>query len=115
MRRRRLSSRAKAILPIPGEETPAARWHDAGMDIRPIRTDEEHRAALREIEALWGAEQGKAEGDRLDILATLVDAYEEARRPSGSWRWAAAIRTRPCRRGGGSGEESVDAHHPHPR
>lgn len=52
------------------------------MDIRPIRTDEEHRAALAEIEALWGAAEGTPEGDRLDVLATLVDAYEERRWPT---------------------------------
>lgn len=51
------------------------------MDIRPIRTDEDHRAALGEIEALWGAEEGTAEGDRLDVLATLVEAYEMRRWP----------------------------------
>ncbi len=52
------------------------------MDIRPIKTDEDHRAALREIEALWGAEEGTARGDRLDVLATLVEAYEEKRWPA---------------------------------
>ncbi|HVQ10201.1 MAG TPA: transcriptional regulator [Allosphingosinicella sp.] len=51
------------------------------MDIRPIKTDEDHGAALREIEALWGADEGSAEGDRLDVLATLVEAYEEKRWP----------------------------------
>jgi HTH-type transcriptional regulator/antitoxin HigA len=51
------------------------------MDIRPIRTDDEHRAALEEIEALWGAAEGTPEGDRLDVLATLVDAYEDQRWP----------------------------------
>ena len=51
------------------------------MDIRPIRTDEEHRAALEEIEALWGTAEGTPEGDRLDVLATLVDAYEDRRWP----------------------------------
>jgi HTH-type transcriptional regulator/antitoxin HigA len=51
------------------------------MEIRPIRTDEDHRAALEEIEALWGVEEGSPEGDRLDVLATLVDAYEEKRWP----------------------------------
>ena len=51
------------------------------MDIRPIRTDEDHRAALAEIEALWGASAGTAEGDRLDVLATLVEAYEDRRWP----------------------------------
>lgn len=49
------------------------------MDIRPIRNDEDHAAALREIEQLWGAETGTAEGDRLDVLVTLVEAYEDRR------------------------------------
>lgn len=52
------------------------------MDIRPIKTDEDHRTALREIEALWGADEGTREGDRLDVLATLVEAYEERRWPA---------------------------------
>jgi antitoxin component HigA of HigAB toxin-antitoxin module len=51
------------------------------MDIRPIRTDDDHEAALREIEALWGAKSGSPAGDRLDVLATLVEAYEERRWP----------------------------------
>lgn len=51
------------------------------MEIRPIRTDDDHRAALEEIDALWGAEEGTAEGDRLDVLATLVEAYEARRWP----------------------------------
>jgi len=51
------------------------------MDIRPIHTDEDHAAALAEIERLWGAEIGSPDGDRLDVLATLVEAYEEKRWP----------------------------------
>ena len=51
------------------------------MDIRPIRNEEEHRAALEEIEALWGAAEGTPEGDRLDVLATLADAYEDRKWP----------------------------------
>ena len=51
------------------------------MDIRPVRTDAEHEAALREIEALWGAAEGSVEGDRLDVIATLVEAYEDQRWP----------------------------------
>jgi HTH-type transcriptional regulator/antitoxin HigA len=51
------------------------------MDIRPIRNDEDHEAALREIEALWGAEAGTLDGDRLDVLITLADAYEDTRWP----------------------------------
>jgi HTH-type transcriptional regulator/antitoxin HigA len=52
------------------------------MDIRPIRTDEDHQAALAEIEALWEAPEGSPEEERLDVLATLVDAYEEQRWPT---------------------------------
>ena len=51
------------------------------MDIKPIKTDADHRAALREIESLWGAADGTPEGDRLDVLATLVEAYEDKRWP----------------------------------
>lgn len=51
------------------------------MNIRPIRNDQDHAAALREIERMWGAEPGTPEGDTLDVLATLVDRYEEERFP----------------------------------
>jgi HTH-type transcriptional regulator/antitoxin HigA len=51
------------------------------MDIRPIRTDEDHRAALAEIEACWGAPEGSEAGDRLDVLVALVESYEARRWP----------------------------------
>lgn len=51
------------------------------MEIRPIRTDEDHAAALREIEGMWGALEGSEDGDRLDVLVTLVEAYEDRRWP----------------------------------
>lgn len=51
------------------------------MDIKPIKTDADHQGALREIEVLWGAAEGTPEGDRLDVLATLVEAYEDQRWP----------------------------------
>jgi len=51
------------------------------MVIKPIRTRADHEAALREIERLWGAAEGTPEGDRLDVLATLVEAYEQAHFP----------------------------------
>jgi HTH-type transcriptional regulator / antitoxin HigA len=54
------------------------------MDIRPIRTDEDHRAALAEIEACWGAPEGTEEGDNLDLLVTLVELYEAKRWPAES-------------------------------
>ncbi len=51
------------------------------MDIRPIRTEADHAAAVRRMEALWEAAPGTPEDDELDVLATLVDAYERQRWP----------------------------------
>ena len=51
------------------------------MLIRPIHNDEDHAAALREIERLWGAAPGTPESDALEVLATLVDRYEDERFP----------------------------------
>ena len=46
------------------------------MDIRPIRNQRDHAQALREVERLWGARFGTSEADKLEILVTLIDAYE---------------------------------------
>jgi HTH-type transcriptional regulator/antitoxin HigA len=51
------------------------------MMIKPIKTESDHAAALREIERLWGADEGAAGGDRLEVLTTLVEAYEQAHFP----------------------------------
>lgn len=51
------------------------------MNIRPIRTDEDHAAALMEIERLWGSTAGTEDGDTLDVLITLVAAYEDKKWP----------------------------------
>jgi HTH-type transcriptional regulator / antitoxin HigA len=51
------------------------------MQLRPIRTEVDYEAALEEIERLMDAEPDTAEGDRLDILTTLVEAYEAAYHP----------------------------------
>jgi len=51
------------------------------MQLKPIKTETDHDAALREIERLWGAKEGTPEGDRLDILTTLAEAYEETHFP----------------------------------
>jgi HTH-type transcriptional regulator/antitoxin HigA len=51
------------------------------MEIRPIRTEQDHLAALAEIEACWGAPEGTEEGDRLDVLVALVESYEARRWP----------------------------------
>jgi HTH-type transcriptional regulator/antitoxin HigA len=45
-------------------------------EVKPIRTERDYEAALKEIERLWGAKSGTRNGDRLDVLATLIDAYE---------------------------------------
>ena len=50
-------------------------------EVRPIRTKRDYESALKEVERLWGAKAGTSEGDRLDVLATLVDAYEAEHYP----------------------------------
>jgi HTH-type transcriptional regulator/antitoxin HigA len=45
-------------------------------DVKPIRTRKDYEAALAEVERLWGAKRGTLEGDRLDVIATLLEAYE---------------------------------------
>jgi HTH-type transcriptional regulator/antitoxin HigA len=54
------------------------------MDIRPIRNDDDHRAALAEIDRCWGAAEGTEAGDRLDVLLALVEIYETRRWPVGA-------------------------------
>ena len=50
-------------------------------DLKPIRTEADYEKALAEVERLWGARSGTPEGDRLDIMATLIDAYEAEHYP----------------------------------
>jgi HTH-type transcriptional regulator/antitoxin HigA len=50
-------------------------------DLKPIRTEADYEAALAEVERLWGAPVASPEGDRLDVLATLIDAYESEHFP----------------------------------
>jgi HTH-type transcriptional regulator/antitoxin HigA len=50
-------------------------------NLKPIRTKADYEASLAEIERLWGARRGTRRGDRLDILATLIDAYESEHYP----------------------------------
>lgn len=51
------------------------------MNILPIRSDEDHRAALVRIEELWGADPGTPEGNELDVLCDLVEHYEDRHFP----------------------------------
>ncbi|HEX7184138.1 MAG TPA: hypothetical protein VF756_20070 [Thermoanaerobaculia bacterium] len=52
------------------------------MDIKSIRTEEDYRAALREIESLTVAGPGTSDGERLDVLTTLVEALGAQTLPS---------------------------------
>ena len=47
------------------------------MEIKPIRTKTDYRAALKKIETLMSARAGSPEGERLDVMVTLVEAYEK--------------------------------------
>jgi HTH-type transcriptional regulator/antitoxin HigA len=47
------------------------------MMIKPIKTERDYRKTLKEIEGLWDAKPNTPKGDRLDVLVTLVEAYEE--------------------------------------
>src|SRR5271168_679734 len=50
-------------------------------ELKPIRTKADYKNALAQVEQLWGAKTGTPEGDRLDILATLIDVYESKHFP----------------------------------
>ena len=51
------------------------------MNIRPIRNDDDHKAALTEIDRLWDSEDGTPEADLMEVLAVLVEVYENSRWP----------------------------------
>ena len=51
------------------------------MNIKPIKSQKDYRAALRQVESLMGAAAGSAEGDRLDVLVTLIEAWERKHFP----------------------------------
>lgn len=51
------------------------------MNIKPIKTDADYRAALKEIESLMMAQPDTPDGDKLDVLVTLVEAYESKHYP----------------------------------
>ncbi|MBM4346478.1 MAG: helix-turn-helix domain-containing protein [Deltaproteobacteria bacterium] len=64
------------------------------MPIVPIRTELDHARAVARIEALWGAEPGTAAADELDVLVTLVDAWEAQQQPIAAPDPVEAIRFR---------------------
>ena len=46
------------------------------MEIRPIKTENDYNLAIQRIEKLWGAKKNSTNGDELDLLTTIVEAYE---------------------------------------
>src|SRR5208282_2765494 len=50
-------------------------------EVRPIRSEADYSRALAEVGHLWGAKRGTPRGDRLDVLATLIDAWEAEHYP----------------------------------
>src|SRR5580692_737553 len=50
-------------------------------EIKPIRTPADYDEALSDVARLWGARSGTKNGDRLDVLATLIDSYEAQHYP----------------------------------
>lgn len=52
------------------------------MDVKPIANDDDHKATLLLIDVLWGAKSGTPDGDRLDVLLALTEAYETRRWPT---------------------------------
>lgn len=51
------------------------------MDIRPIKTEQDYAATLAEVADLWGSPLDTPEGDKLDVLITLIEAYEAKHHP----------------------------------
>jgi HTH-type transcriptional regulator/antitoxin HigA len=57
------------------------RSEEERMDIKPIRTRADYRVALKDVESLMGAKLKTLAGDRLDVLVTLIEAYERTHFP----------------------------------
>ena len=51
------------------------------MDIKPVKTKADYRATLKEVESLMGTKANTADGERLDVLVTLIEAYERKHFP----------------------------------
>jgi HTH-type transcriptional regulator/antitoxin HigA len=51
------------------------------IDLKPIHTETDYEDAIKSLAALWGAPEGSPESDQLDVLATLIEKYEEQHFP----------------------------------
>ena len=67
--------------------------------IKPIRTEEDYKTALAQVDALSGADEGTEEFDRLDVLVTLIEAYEAKHYPIGPPSFEAAVEYEMEKRG----------------
>jgi HTH-type transcriptional regulator/antitoxin HigA len=56
-------------------------WRTISVNIKPIRTEQDYEKALEAIDGLWDSAPGTPKGDRLEVLVTLVEAYEEKNYP----------------------------------
>ena len=50
-------------------------------EVKPIRSEKDYEVAMAEVKILWGAKSGTPKGDRLDVLATLIESWEAANYP----------------------------------
>lgn len=69
---------------MPTTTAPTSRQYSMNDELKPIRSEADYERSLAEVERLWGAKSGTPEGDRLDVLATLVDAWESQHYPMDS-------------------------------
>ena len=67
--------------------------------IKPIRTEEDYKSALSQVDALSDADEGTEEFDRLDVLVTLIEAYEVKHYPIGPPSSEAAVEYEMEKRG----------------
>lgn len=63
-------------------------------ELRPIRSEADYDEALAEVKRLWGAKCGTPDGDRFDVLVTLIEAYEDKHYPMGQSDPIEAIKAR---------------------
>lgn len=94
------------------------------MNIKPIRTDEDLQAAFRRLEAIFQAEENTPEADEMEVLVTLIQAYEQKHYPIGPADPIEAIKFRMDQQGltpkdlepyiGGSGRVSEVLNHKRP-
>ena len=69
------------------------------MNIKPIRNDDDLRAAFKRLELVFQAKEGTPQADEMEILVTLIEAYEQKHYPIGSADPVAAIKFRMEQKG----------------